>query len=505
MISDGELEAQPEPSQAQQNMQVSGEARWARHNNNTWHAKNCKLHTVMRGGSAAVLEAGAVVASAVVEARLIQQIEAWVEACTAPQLAAGPHAVEAVLAASPDLHAGLDAVPRYEHDANTVDDVGRKLETSFANSLTVLFPRRLEQAVALAGARVIAGSYEHQRCFGVPLGSGRVLRPTLFSTLTSSEVQKLSAAQELAPKTWPAPHPDDAMLDQRHAAPSASAGGHSARPPSLAHFLDAVLDHAGPEQGPGPPSLAHMLVSEASGPATPAIPTATAALSLAAQQGYRALRRAGTLQPQPNGNGRRSSSNSSSMAVTSSSTNATSASHAGTSTSCTNASSADVCHTMRMHTRSSSIAGWHASKRGSKVWERDEAAPESSSNGSLVHVAVHVPHGDVMSDGSCPTLRPTTSTSSTTTRVNSAGDTAIGSLSSSSTCSPLTQPPQPCAAARPAPPLPLPLDKLLQLPVYHPRPQLLHGARHQQLLSLYQTQPQSPPPVLPTSMQTQAT
>ncbi|KAL6753161.1 hypothetical protein V8C86DRAFT_2438651 [Haematococcus lacustris] len=162
----------------------------------------------------------------------------------------------------------------------------------------------------------------------MPAGSGRVLRPTLFSTLTSSEVQKaagkppswhwpasqlpaiplcpdttvflltplaantkgplhrscdsaspapggcigldqLSAAQELPPKTWPAPHPDDAMLDQRHAAPSASAGGHSARPPSLAHFLDAVLDHAGPEQGPGPPSLAHMLVSETSGPATP--------------------------------------------------------------------------------------------------------------------------------------------------------------------------------------------------------------------------------------------
>ncbi|KAJ9514548.1 hypothetical protein QJQ45_016278 [Haematococcus lacustris] len=627
---DRELEAQPEPIQAQQNMQASGAVRWARHNNNTWHPKKCKLHTVMRGVSAADSEAGPVVASAVVGARLVQQIEVWVEACSMQamlgsllpglmvrswftrvtvladgqealddipaeaavipnlaernlylqvcrglpppgRLSRPSAAVEAVLAAYRDLHACLDAVPCYEHDANTVDDVGKKRKTSFANSLTVMFPRRLQRAVALAEALGIAGLHEHQRRFGVPLGSpawterqrsyraqlqgyrvqvgwcllmrhtvsgsGRVLRPTLFRTLTSSEVQKLSAAQELPPKTWPAPHPDDAMLDQRHAAPSASAGGHSARPPSLAHFLDAVLDHAGPEQSPGPPSLAHMLVSQASGPATPpslqpqppsasppsratepcaelapSSPSATsapvAAAKPAAAPACRRAQRASSrslLTRLPKGNGRSSSSNSSSMAVTStsSSTNATSASHAGTSTNCTNASAADVCHTMRMHTRSSSIAGWHASKRGSKVWERDEAAPESSSNGSLVHVAVHVPHGDVMSDGSCPTLRPTTST---TTRVNSAGDTAICSLSSSSsTCSPLTPPPHPCAATRPAPPLPLPLDKLLQLPVYHPHPQLLHGARHQQLLSFYQPQPQAPPPVLPTSMQTQAT
>ncbi|MGQ3192917.1 hypothetical protein, partial [Neoaquamicrobium sediminum] len=32
-----------------------------------------------------------------------------------------------------------------------VDDVGQKLETSFANSLTELFKRRVGQAVALAG------------------------------------------------------------------------------------------------------------------------------------------------------------------------------------------------------------------------------------------------------------------------------------------------------------------------------------------------------------------
>ncbi|KAJ9526711.1 hypothetical protein QJQ45_017823, partial [Haematococcus lacustris] len=50
-------------------------------------------------------------------------------------------------------------------DRNTVDDVGQKLETSFANSLTELFKRGVGQAVALAGAGVIAGSHEHQRRF----------------------------------------------------------------------------------------------------------------------------------------------------------------------------------------------------------------------------------------------------------------------------------------------------------------------------------------------------
>ncbi|KAJ9523978.1 hypothetical protein QJQ45_022377, partial [Haematococcus lacustris] len=52
------------------NMQASGEARWDRHQKNTWHGKKRKLHTVMTGVSAAGLEAGAVVASEVVEARL---------------------------------------------------------------------------------------------------------------------------------------------------------------------------------------------------------------------------------------------------------------------------------------------------------------------------------------------------------------------------------------------------------------------------------------------------
>ncbi|KAJ9522934.1 hypothetical protein QJQ45_023726 [Haematococcus lacustris] len=70
---DRELEAQPEPSQAQKNMKASGEARRDRHDNNTWHAKKAKRHTVMRGVCAAGLEAGAVVASEVVEARVAGQ------------------------------------------------------------------------------------------------------------------------------------------------------------------------------------------------------------------------------------------------------------------------------------------------------------------------------------------------------------------------------------------------------------------------------------------------
>ncbi|KAJ9520044.1 hypothetical protein QJQ45_029982 [Haematococcus lacustris] len=79
---DRELAAQPEPSQAQKSKKASGEARRDRHHKNTWHAKKAKRHTVMRGVCAAGLEAGAVVASEVVEARLVTQIEAWVEACS---------------------------------------------------------------------------------------------------------------------------------------------------------------------------------------------------------------------------------------------------------------------------------------------------------------------------------------------------------------------------------------------------------------------------------------
>ncbi|GFH08124.1 uncharacterized protein HaLaN_03039 [Haematococcus lacustris] len=180
------------------------------------------MHTVMSGVSAAGLEEGAVVPSEMVEARLYGHLVLWVEACSKrallaslllglmvrgwftrvtvladgqelleeipaedafipnlaernlylqlgrgtppPKMKSRPSlAVVAVLAAHPGLRDELTAVPRYPHDSNTVDDVGQKLETSSANSLTELFKRMVGQAVALAGARVIAGSHEHQR------------------------------------------------------------------------------------------------------------------------------------------------------------------------------------------------------------------------------------------------------------------------------------------------------------------------------------------------------
>ncbi|GFH10142.1 uncharacterized protein HaLaN_05403 [Haematococcus lacustris] len=63
-------------------MQANGAAHWANNHNYTWHAKKCKMHTLMRGVSAAGFEAGAVVPSEVVEARLYAQLVLWVEACS---------------------------------------------------------------------------------------------------------------------------------------------------------------------------------------------------------------------------------------------------------------------------------------------------------------------------------------------------------------------------------------------------------------------------------------
>ncbi|KAJ9529331.1 hypothetical protein QJQ45_008012 [Haematococcus lacustris] len=183
-------------------MQANGAAHWVHNHNNSWHAKKCKRHTLMRGVAAAGLEAGAVVPSEVVEARLHDQLVLWVEACSKRALLAslllglmvrdsftrvtvladglyelleeipaedadipdfaernlylqlgrgvpppGLHsrpsaAVVAVLAAYPTLGDELDAIPRYPHDCNTVDDVGQKLETSFATSLNELFKRK---------------------------------------------------------------------------------------------------------------------------------------------------------------------------------------------------------------------------------------------------------------------------------------------------------------------------------------------------------------------------
>ncbi|KAJ9519650.1 hypothetical protein QJQ45_013283 [Haematococcus lacustris] len=208
------------------------------------------MHTVMEGVSAAGLEEGAVVPSEVVEARLYQQRVLWVEACSKRALLAslllglmvrgcftrvtvfadgqelleeipaedavipnlaehnlylqlgrglpppGLHsrpslAVVAVLAAYPTIGDELNAIPRYPHDSNTVDDVGQKLETSFANSLTELFKRRVGQAVALAGARVIAGSHEHQRRFGLPLDGRPAWTERQRSWVVRSHTRKL--------------------------------------------------------------------------------------------------------------------------------------------------------------------------------------------------------------------------------------------------------------------------------------------------------------------------
>ncbi|KAJ9515345.1 hypothetical protein QJQ45_006603 [Haematococcus lacustris] len=106
-------------------------------------------------------------------------------------------AVEDVLAFYPGLHARLNAVPRYEHDSNTVDDVGTKLETNFANSLTVLFLRRVEQGVALAGARVIAGSHEHQRRLWLPVDGSPACSVTKYANWSHSFWQGRQNASEL--------------------------------------------------------------------------------------------------------------------------------------------------------------------------------------------------------------------------------------------------------------------------------------------------------------------
>ncbi|GFH20935.1 hypothetical protein HaLaN_18143, partial [Haematococcus lacustris] len=76
-------------------------------------------------------------------------------------------AVAAVLAAHPDLCARLEAIPRHLSDSNMVDHVGKELETAFSNILTLLFAGRLKKAVSLAGAKVLLGTNEHQRRFGV--------------------------------------------------------------------------------------------------------------------------------------------------------------------------------------------------------------------------------------------------------------------------------------------------------------------------------------------------
>ncbi|KAJ9526930.1 hypothetical protein QJQ45_025368, partial [Haematococcus lacustris] len=84
-------------------------------------------------------------------------------------------AVAAVLATHPDLRARLEAIPRYLSDSNMVDHVGQQLQTAFSNMLTLLFAGRLKKSVSLAGAKVLLGTHEHQRRFGVRgLGGGHL-------------------------------------------------------------------------------------------------------------------------------------------------------------------------------------------------------------------------------------------------------------------------------------------------------------------------------------------
>ncbi|KAJ9512594.1 hypothetical protein QJQ45_018902 [Haematococcus lacustris] len=164
---DRELEAQPDQSQVQKNKKASGEARRDRKDKNTWHAKKAKRHTLMRGVCAAGLEAGAVVACEVVEARLATQIEAWVEVCSMRALLGslllglmvrGWFTRVRVL---PDGQEVFEEIPA--EDAVIPDLADRNMCLQLCRGL-------VEQAVALAGARVIAGSHEHQRRFGLPLG-----------------------------------------------------------------------------------------------------------------------------------------------------------------------------------------------------------------------------------------------------------------------------------------------------------------------------------------------
>ncbi|GFH19837.1 hypothetical protein HaLaN_16858 [Haematococcus lacustris] len=127
----------------------------------------------MRGVCAAGLEAGAVVACEVVEARLATQIEAWVEVCSMRALLGslllglmvrGWFTRVRVL---PDGQEVFEEIPA--EDAVIPDLADRNMCLQLCRGLSPP-ERQVEQAVALAGARVIAGSHEHQRRFGLPLG-----------------------------------------------------------------------------------------------------------------------------------------------------------------------------------------------------------------------------------------------------------------------------------------------------------------------------------------------
>ncbi|KAJ9513662.1 hypothetical protein QJQ45_015419 [Haematococcus lacustris] len=204
-IVDRDEAGQPDLAEAQRKRKASGEARAARSRNNTFHARKVKLahlvdHLPQALWDAFLDDAVQPRVEAISERGVIglppDQLDAQgqplsytdtnipVSAADIPnlscrnlylQLCRGlpgegentqPNAaVAAVLAAHPDLCARLEAIPRHLSDTNMVDQVGKQLETAFSNILILLFAGRLKKSVS--GAKVLLGTNEHQRRFGV--------------------------------------------------------------------------------------------------------------------------------------------------------------------------------------------------------------------------------------------------------------------------------------------------------------------------------------------------
>ncbi|KAJ9506800.1 hypothetical protein QJQ45_009502 [Haematococcus lacustris] len=220
-IVDRDVAGQPDLTEAQRKRKASGEARAARSRDNTFHARKAKLahltdhlpqalwdaflDKAVRPRVKAISERGVIgslllgfLVRGLFTLHVADQLDAQgqplsytdtdipVSAADIPdlscrnlflQLCRGlpgdgegtqpSAAVAAVLAAHPDLCARLEAIPRHLSDSNMVDNVGQQLQTAFSNMLTLLFAGRLKKSVSLAGAKVLLGTNEHQRRFGV--------------------------------------------------------------------------------------------------------------------------------------------------------------------------------------------------------------------------------------------------------------------------------------------------------------------------------------------------
>ncbi|KAJ9527394.1 hypothetical protein QJQ45_025663 [Haematococcus lacustris] len=152
-IEDRDEALQPDLTEAQRNRKVSGEARAALHDQ--------PVYTDIPVSQAAIPD--------------LSCRNLYLQLCRGPPgngANTQPNAaVAAVLAEHPDLRACLAAIPRHLSDTNMVDHVGKQLETAFSNILTLLFAGRLKKSVSLAGAKVLLGTNEHQRRFGVKTSS----------------------------------------------------------------------------------------------------------------------------------------------------------------------------------------------------------------------------------------------------------------------------------------------------------------------------------------------